>query len=344
MRRSRVPRRVWIVALTGVALVVGAIVVVRSREGGAGDTVPTIAADALQAAGKACGMGTPGRYRHVIWIWMENQNYDSIIGSKYAPFTNRLAASCGLATNYHNITHPSLPNYIAATSGSTLGITDDCDPAACSRNSESLFGQVQAAGLTWTAYAESMPSACDLKDGSGSNPDGDYTAHHDPAAYYLPLRGQCHQRIVALGTPSSGAFAHALRTGSLPAFSFISPNDCDNTHDCPVSTGDVWLSHWVTAIVSSRAYRARGTVLFITWDEGEKGGSNNCSLNTVTAGCHVAMLVVSPSTGPGTRSNPIYNHYSLLQTTEQLLGITTYLGHANDASTASMLSAFHLRD
>src|ERR671937_884670 len=137
MRRSRVPRRVWIVALTGVALVVGAIVVVRSREGGAGDTVPTIAADALQAAGKACGMGTPGRYRHVIWIWMENQNYDSIIGSKYAPFTNRLAAGCGLATNFHNITHPSLPNYIAATSG--LGrkglqpFHSDCNPSpSCS--------------------------------------------------------------------------------------------------------------------------------------------------------------------------------------------------------------------
>jgi hypothetical protein len=279
----------------------------------------------------------------VIWIWMENQNYDSIIGSTYAPFTNRLAASCGLAMNYHNITHPSLPNYIAATSGSTLGITDDCDPAQCSRNAESLFGQVAAAGMTWTEYAESMPTACELRDDdSGTHPSGAYTAHHDPAAYYLPLRNQCRQRIVPLGTPSAGALERGLRTGEIPAYSFISPNDCDNTHDCPVSTGDVWLSRWVTAIVSSRAYQAGRTVLFITWDEGEKGGASDCALNTDSAGCHVAMLVVSPSTPRGTRSAKLFNHYSLLKTTEQLLGIRAYLGRAGDSATHTMLTAFHV--
>src|SRR5206468_6712495 len=123
---------------------------------------------------------------------------------------------------------------------------------------------------------------------------------------------------------------------------FISPNDCDNTHDCPVSTGDVWLSRWVTAIVSSRAYRTGRTVLFITWDEGEKGGSNDCAANTASAGCHVVMLIVSPSTPPGTRSATLFNHYSLLKTTEQLLGIPTYLGRASDPATHTMRSAFHL--
>ena len=92
-----------------------------------------------------CGslQGAPATYRHVIWIWMENHSYDEIVGSKQAPSTNRLAAECGLATNYHNVTHPSLPNYIAATSGGTQGIPDDCQPSECSRPSQSIFGQVQ---------------------------------------------------------------------------------------------------------------------------------------------------------------------------------------------------------
>ena len=54
------------------------------------------------------------------------------------------------------------------------------------------------------------------------------------------------------------------------------------------------------------------------------------------------MLVVSPSTSRGTRSALLFNHYSLLKTTEQLLGIKTFLGHANDSSSRSMRSAFHL--
>ena len=54
------------------------------------------------------------------------------------------------------------------------------------------------------------------------------------------------------------------------------------------------------------------------------------------------MIVVSPSTPAGTRSGTLFDHYSLLKTTEQLLGITTFLGHAGDAGTSSMVSAFNL--
>jgi phosphatidylinositol-3-phosphatase len=296
------------------------------------------------AAGAACGgkHAAAGPYRHVIWIWMENHGYDAVIGAHDAPFANQLAAGCGLATNYHNVTHPSLPNYIAATSGDTQGITDDCEPDACPRGVQSVFGQAAAAGKTWAAYDESMPSACDLSGGSGPNPDGEYAPKHNPAVYYLPLRAVCHQRVVALGTPSAGRLAHDLRSGGLPAFSFISPNLCNDTHDCPVATGDAWLSRWVRAIVSSKVYRAGRTVVFITWDEGEGGGSRDCAANTTDPGCHVAMLVVSPSTPRGTRSARLFNHYALLKTTEQLLGIKSYLGHAGDPGTSSMRTAFHL--
>src|SRR5919109_3419040 len=68
-------------------------------------------------------------YQHVIWIWLENHSYEQLIGppgspaAAGAPYLNALAARCGLATNYHNITHPSLPNYLAATAGSTLGVS-----------------------------------------------------------------------------------------------------------------------------------------------------------------------------------------------------------------------------
>jgi hypothetical protein len=281
-------------------------------------------------------------YRHVIWIWMENHAYDAALASSDARFTNQLAAACGLATNYHNITHPSLPNYIAATSGDTQGITDDCQPQECSRATQSIFGQVAKAGMTWAAYQESMPSPCDLSGGEGTSPSGEYAPKHDPAAYYLPLRPGCSRRILPLGTPAAGTFARALKRRSLASFTFITPNLCNDTHDCPVSTGDGWLARWMPKIISSPTYRRERTVVFVTWDEGEGGGSNDCAANTSDAGCHVATLVVSPSTRRGTRSAELFSHYSLLRTTEQLLGIKTYLGHAGDPGTRSMRAPFHL--
>jgi hypothetical protein len=46
---------------------------------------------------------------------MENHSHGDIIGSPQAPYIDSLAAECGLAAIYHNISHPSLPNYLGAT-------------------------------------------------------------------------------------------------------------------------------------------------------------------------------------------------------------------------------------
>jgi hypothetical protein len=64
---------------------------------------------------------------HIFFIMMENHATNQIIGNTAdAPFINQLAHRFGLATNYHGVTHPSLPNYLAAISGDIQGIYDDC--------------------------------------------------------------------------------------------------------------------------------------------------------------------------------------------------------------------------
>ena len=138
------------------------------------------------------------------------------------------------------------------------------------------------------------------------------------------------------------ARARPAPPGGLAAFSFITPNLCDDTHDCPVATGDAWLARWMPALLSSAPYRAGDTAIFITWDEGEGGSSDACATNTTDPGCHVATIVVSPSTPRGTRSALLFSHFSLLRTTEQLLGLGTFLGHAGDRGTRSMRRAFGL--
>ena len=269
----------------------------------------------------SCGTktGAPATYAHVIWIWMENKSYSQVVGSSAAPYLNSLAAGCGLATNYTAVTHPSLPNYIAATSGSYWGIGDDNPPSSHPLAVNSIFEQAGSAG----SYEESMPSNCDL------TASGSYAPKHNPEAYYTNVRTACAADNVPMGTTSSGAFASALSSGTLPKFSFVTPNLCNDMHDCSVQTGDVWLQSWVPKITSSPTYQAGNTVLFITWDEDDSQTGN-----------HVATLVVSPYTSAGTKSATAYTHYSLLRTTEELLGITTFLGNA--ASATSMRAAFGL--
>ena len=280
------------------------------------------------ASGPCGTVTTTPHYTHVIWVWMENHSYNTIIGTSHAPYINSVASECGLATNYHNISHPSLPNYMAGTSGLAYkGIAkfdSDCNPVpGCVTSAKSIFGQ----GETWKAYEETMPSNCDKSN------SGNYAVRHNPPPYYTSLKG-CATKDVPFTK-----LATDLAGGKLPAFSFITPNLIDDMHNGTVADGDNWLSANLPTILNSPEYTSGSTAVFITWDEGEGGTSNQCATNTTDVGCHVATLVISPSTPAGTQSATLFNHYSLLGTAEQLLGLPM-LGKA--ASATTMTAAFNL--
>lgn len=258
--------------------------------------------------------------RHVVWIWMENHSYQQVIGSHSAPYENALASACGLALNYHAIAHPSLPNYLAATGGSTFGITGDRVPPGRTIKAPSIFSELTSSGRQWRTYVESMPGNC--------RPTGVFGFGRNPARFFNASHPLCSRWDVPLGTPQSGALATALRSNTLPAFSMVVPNLCHATHSCPVSSGDAWLSRWVSRIVSSPSYRHGGTAVFLAWDEGKR-----------QIGQRVPLIVVSPTTVPGTTSRVHYTHYSLLRTTAQLLGVVPP-GHA--ASATSLRTPFGL--
>src|SRR6516164_1159999 len=67
------------------------------------------------------------KYDHVFLIIEENEDFNQVIGNKYAPILNTLAADYGLATNYTGVGDPSEPNYVAMLGGDTFGIASD-DP------------------------------------------------------------------------------------------------------------------------------------------------------------------------------------------------------------------------
>jgi phosphatidylinositol-3-phosphatase len=238
---------------------------------------------------------------------MENENFGSVIGSGSAPFINSLANSYGLATDYSAISHPSLPNYIALTSGSDQGISDDSDPSSHPLDVPSIFSQLP--GGVSRSLEQDMPSNC-----AGGN-SGEYAVRHNPETYYTNLGTDCNNYDVPLGSvPDLSA-----------RFTFVTPNLINDMHDGTLGDGDRFLQGFLPALMATPQYQAGNTAIFITWDE-----------NSGSSGNQVPCIVISPYTH-GVKDATPYTHYSLLRTTEELLGLPL-LGNA--ASATSMLGKF----
>ena len=174
-----------------------------------------------------------------------------------------------------------------------------------------------------------MPSNC-YKSNSG-----EYAVRHNPAVYYRSLSG-CASRDVPYSR-----LAVDLAGNALPAFSFVTPNLIDDMHDGTIAQGDAWLAGNLPAILNSKEYRAGTTAVFITWDEGSGGYPiEDCDDTSSTdSSCRVPTMVISPSTPVGVKSGAFLDHYSLLATTEQLLGLPKL---RSAASATTMTAAFRL--
>jgi hypothetical protein len=252
-----------------------------------------------------------GRPAHIAVLLLENAEYSDVIGSPAAPFINSLARRYGLATRMYAISHPSLPNYLALTGGSTFGIRSDCTD--CSMTGTGLAGQLDRAGISWKAYMEDLPHPCFTGASAG-----DYAKKHDPFVYYRGLvrrRSDC-ERVVPLDRLSADERGHAL-----PEFIWITPDLCHDMHDCGLSTADHFLARLLVPLL---ARLGRGGLLFLTWDEGTT--DDGCC--RLAAGGHVATIVAGPGARRGTRFRTPVDHYSLLRTIEDLFGVSRLRGAA----------------
>jgi phosphatidylinositol-3-phosphatase len=289
---------------------------------------------ALAALGLSCGHSDPGRplslpgelpagtVSHVVTIAMENKEYGQIIGARDAAYVNRLARRYGLATRSYGVRHPSLPDYLALTSGSTHGIDSDC--TGCHVSSRNIVDQLEAAGLSWKAYMEDMPRTC-----FGGASAGGYAKKHNPFAYYDDVVSNPKRclKIVPLDR-----LADDLRRGALPTYVFISPNLCNDMHDCGVAPGDRFLARLVPVLL--RALGPEG-YLVLTWDEGTSdrgccGGSS---------GGRIATIVAGPLVRRGARDTRPLDHYGVLRTVEGTLGLPR-LGSARDARHGDLTALF----
>ena len=213
---------------------------------------------------RAVGASPPLAFDHIVIIAMENQNYGDVIGNSCCPFINGLASAGSVARYYHSYLDTggqkdgcSAACYTMVTSGDKYSVSDGVSRGSV--NAVNIFDRLSAAGLSWREYCE---NGC---------PRG---ADHSPCLQYADTVNSAN--CITL----SGGFLN--NTGMITAananFLWLSPDDCDNMHDCSPSTGDTFLKNLLIgsgtisapasgSLLATGLVKNYRTLIWLWWDE-----------------------------------------------------------------------------
>jgi hypothetical protein len=189
-----------------------------------------------------------------------------------------------LATNYFANTHPSIGNYFMLTTGN---IETNNDTFTGTVSSDSIPRAFAAAGKTWKAYMESLPSV-----GYTGGDVYPYFKHHNPFAYMTDVLGSSAETANLVPFTQ---LASDMSVGALPNFAFIAPNAEDDAHDCPtggsvcldsdkLTAADNWLKNNIDPLIKSPALA--NSLFIIVFDE-------SLDVDVVNGGVFVSILPVS---------------------------------------------------
>ncbi len=323
-------------------------------------------------------------YDHILVIVEENKSYGTVFDHGYAPAISDLAKTYGVATQMYAEHHPSEPNYVALVGGDTFGIADDdawyCVPGStrpfCKGSDKPDFAvhlidgpnlatQLAAKGLGWRAYLEDLPSPGSLavvSPETTTQPAALYAAKHTGFTNFSSVHADPNLPRELVGFDA----LHAdLRSGNVPAFALVVPNQCDEMHginspkapsDCQkdddglVRRGDDVVRSLIAEMQASPIWAHGNTAIVITWDEDGKadrvpGAQQSCCVLDAhnPGGGHIPTIVITNHGPRATTDATPYDHYSLLRTIEDALRLEGHLKHAADAAVRPMTPLFAIK-
>jgi acid phosphatase len=277
---------------------------------------PPARPSASAASGSASSLGQVGK---ILVIMEENHSVQQAFPSGM-PYLWSLAQQHAYATDWSDVAHPSLPNYLAIFAGSAFNEPNDCPPApGCSYPGPSVFGQALARGETAKAYEESMPQPC---DGGFA---GDYDVNHNPWAYFPSESASCRANDVPAGTPGNGALAGDVRAGALPDVGLITPNLMHDGHDGTLAQADAWLRDWIPVLMSGPDWRSGRLAIVVVFDEGETTEQ-------------VPFVLMAPGLS-GVKITASANQYALTRLIDDVIGAPPLREAGSATSLAPLLGA-----
>ena len=279
--------------------------------------------------------------QHVVIVLEENTDYANVCGPNNTsmPFLCRLKSQGSFSANYYAPTHPSIGNYDDLGWGVVTTNDDGCNPNSCGfpYTGDNIVREVQAVNKTWKGYSESLPSTCYFGGDSGQ-----YAVRHSPIPYISDVQSNCLNRYVAFEDSNLG-FAHDVASNTLPNFSFIAPNLCDDAHDCTLPGSlipDQWLQNNVIQplLLGGHLNPTTGdTILIVVFDESNADNTNGGGLIywfMMGKGVKQNYQSTGPSVAPG-----FYAHESTLRLIAELLG-ASFSGLGGAATAPDMTEFF----
>jgi acid phosphatase len=300
--------------ITGIPTVAGSFpFTIQVKDSAAGSTSAGLSINIATAPPPTSPFG------HVFIVAEENANYTDVIGNPSMPYLNGLAKQYGLATHYYANIQSSIGDYLMWTTGQILTTDGSQTPITFPVSVDNVVRELHAAGKTWKQYAESIPSVGYI-GGDATGPDGGaFITRHVPLPYLTDVQNSSSQKQNIVPFTQ---FATDLATGSLPNYAFITPNGCDDAHDCSFNMADTWLKTNIDPLIKSAEFQKNG-LLIIAFDE-----SGNDSTN---GGGRVAAVIVSPLAKGNFQSTTFYQHESVLRLMLEGLGVKTLPGAAATA-------------
>ena len=279
---------------------------------------------ATTSAGFSINIATPpppptstAPFGHVFIVALENANYTDVIGSSSMPYLNGLANQYGLATQYYADTHPSIGNYLMWTTGQILTNDDGQTPTSFPVSVDNVVRELIASGNTWKQYAESIPSV-GYVGGDSTCCGGQFYTRHAPLPYLTDAQAPGQVNNIVPFTQ----FATDLTNNTFPNYSFVTPNGCNDAHDCGLDVADSWLQTNIDPLIKSAQFQKDG-LLIIAVDESNTDNTNG--------GGRVAAVIISPFAKLGFKSTTLYQEESVLRLMLEGLGVKVLPGAAATA-------------
>jgi len=223
---------------------------------------------------------------HIIFVWLENKDFDNIIGNPDAPFINSLAKKGTLFTNSHANTHPSYPNYIDFFAGDDNGVKDDACIDHSSLTTPNLYTIMKSGGKSFAWYSEDLPKA-----GSKVCRYEDYVAKHNPTTIFNNVPGDINKRLKDF--PADYNLLENVVN--------ISPNEINDMHSGSVQQGDRWIKKHLAALVDWCA--THNSIFVIYFDESGTNPDNR-----------IPVIAVGQQVKVDYRQNELYDHFSWTKT------------------------------
>jgi acid phosphatase len=257
-------------------------------------------------------------FSHVFVVVEENTNYSSVVGNASMPYLNSLIKQYGLATQYYANTHPSIGNYFMLTTGNIITNNDSYNQTVTADN---VVRHLLNAGKTWKAYEEDLPYAGYITPNVNK-----YARKHCPLSFFSDVVNSSSEKLNLVPFTE---FKNDLANNSFPRYSFITPNLCNDAHDCSLGTADGWLKNNIAPLIKSASFK-NGGLLIIVFDESASDNAHG--------GGRVAWVAISPQFSKlGYKSTAGYQHQNTLRLMLQGLGVKTYPGKAASASNMAEL-------